>query len=199
MIAVIEHLDTSGHQWQTLGACGGRLRLIATLHDPAVIRKILAHVGTASAWPSPSPVPPRPSSPPPRPDLRPGAWGALATGRRREALITLIRPVHVSVDRLTAAVCRPRMPLSRAGSRHARRLLMCTVPSAPGRAQGLLAAHTIARVRGGAALSSHQRDSNPCSQTAARFCQRISDLRRDTPRGWDGDGNPGLVFLTGAI
>jgi Putative transposase len=65
--------------------CGGRLRLIATLHDPAVIRKILAHVGTASAWPSPSPVPPRPSSPPPRPELRPGAWGALATGRRREA------------------------------------------------------------------------------------------------------------------
>jgi uncharacterized protein YbaR (Trm112 family) len=27
--------------------CGGRLRLIATLHDPAVIRKILAHVGIA--------------------------------------------------------------------------------------------------------------------------------------------------------
>ena len=27
--------------------CGGRLRLIATLHDPAVIRKILAHVGVA--------------------------------------------------------------------------------------------------------------------------------------------------------
>src|SRR5262245_38462428 len=24
--------------------CGGRLRLIATLHDPAVIRKILAHL-----------------------------------------------------------------------------------------------------------------------------------------------------------
>ena len=25
--------------------CGGRLRLIATLHDPAVIRKLLAHLG----------------------------------------------------------------------------------------------------------------------------------------------------------
>jgi hypothetical protein len=24
--------------------CGGRLRLIATLHDPAVIRKVLAHL-----------------------------------------------------------------------------------------------------------------------------------------------------------
>jgi hypothetical protein len=37
--------------------CGGRLRLIATLHDPAVIRKILAHVGTTRAGPSPSPAP----------------------------------------------------------------------------------------------------------------------------------------------
>jgi hypothetical protein len=27
--------------------CGGRLRLIATLHDPAVIRKFLAHLGMA--------------------------------------------------------------------------------------------------------------------------------------------------------
>jgi hypothetical protein len=42
--------------------CGGRLCLIATLHDPAVIRKILAHVGTASAWPSPTPGPAPPES-----------------------------------------------------------------------------------------------------------------------------------------
>ena len=27
--------------------CGGRLRLIATLHNPTVIRKILAHLGRA--------------------------------------------------------------------------------------------------------------------------------------------------------
>ena len=33
--------------------CGGRLRLIATLHDPAVIRKILAHLGLAPSGPSP--------------------------------------------------------------------------------------------------------------------------------------------------
>ena len=38
--------------------CGGRLRLIATLHDPAVIQKILGHprpllFGTES-WPGPS-------------------------------------------------------------------------------------------------------------------------------------------------
>ena len=33
--------------------CGGRLRLIATLHDPAVIRTILAHLGRASPEQSP--------------------------------------------------------------------------------------------------------------------------------------------------
>ena len=38
--------------------CGGRLRLIATLHDPAVIRKILEHLGLARAGPSPGPAPP---------------------------------------------------------------------------------------------------------------------------------------------
>ena len=35
--------------------CGGRLRLIGTLHDPAVIRKILAHVGWPPQGPSPGP------------------------------------------------------------------------------------------------------------------------------------------------
>jgi hypothetical protein len=35
--------------------CGGRLRLIATLHDPAVIRKLLAHLGMARSGPSPGP------------------------------------------------------------------------------------------------------------------------------------------------
>ncbi len=38
--------------------CGGRLRLIAILHDPAVIRKILAHVGVGPSGPSPGPAPP---------------------------------------------------------------------------------------------------------------------------------------------
>jgi len=38
--------------------CGGRLRLIATLHDPAGIRKLLAHLGMASSGPSPGPAPP---------------------------------------------------------------------------------------------------------------------------------------------
>jgi hypothetical protein len=40
------------------GHCGGRLRLIATLHDPVVIRKILAHVGMTPSGPSPGPAPP---------------------------------------------------------------------------------------------------------------------------------------------
>ena len=38
--------------------CGGRLRLIATLHDPAVIRKILAPHGLGHSGQSPGPAPP---------------------------------------------------------------------------------------------------------------------------------------------
>jgi hypothetical protein len=38
--------------------CGGRLRLIATLHDPAVIRKILAHLGRSPSEQSPWRAPP---------------------------------------------------------------------------------------------------------------------------------------------
>jgi len=38
--------------------CGGRLRLIATLHDPAVIRKILAHRALSHSGQSPGPAPP---------------------------------------------------------------------------------------------------------------------------------------------
>jgi hypothetical protein len=36
--------------------CGGRLRLIATLHDPAVTRKLLAHLGMARSGSSPGPA-----------------------------------------------------------------------------------------------------------------------------------------------
>jgi len=50
---------------QTRRPSGGRLRLIATLHDPAVTRKILAHVGgrplRAEPRPRPSPVRRRPA------------------------------------------------------------------------------------------------------------------------------------------
>jgi hypothetical protein len=41
-------------------SCGGRLHLIATLHDPVVIRKLLAHLGMARSGPSPGPAPPPP-------------------------------------------------------------------------------------------------------------------------------------------
>jgi uncharacterized protein YbaR (Trm112 family) len=38
--------------------CGGRLRLIATLHDPAVIRKILAHLDRSQSEQRAGPAPP---------------------------------------------------------------------------------------------------------------------------------------------
>ncbi len=37
--------------------CGGRLLLIATLHDPAVIRTILTHVALCRPGQSPGPAP----------------------------------------------------------------------------------------------------------------------------------------------
>ena len=42
--------------------CGGRLRLIATLHDPAVIRKILAHLALSHSGQIPGPAPPESSA-----------------------------------------------------------------------------------------------------------------------------------------
>jgi Putative transposase len=42
----------------TCAHCGGRLRLIATLHDPAVIRTILTHVALCRPGQSPGPAPP---------------------------------------------------------------------------------------------------------------------------------------------
>ena len=38
--------------------CGGRLRLLATLHDPVVIRKILTHLALSRSGQSPGPAPP---------------------------------------------------------------------------------------------------------------------------------------------
>ena len=42
--------------------CGGRLRLIAILHDPVIIRKILAHLALAHSGQSPGPTSPAPSA-----------------------------------------------------------------------------------------------------------------------------------------
>ena len=41
--------------------CGGRLRVIATVQDPAVVRAILAHLGLAPGPDSPGPAPPQPN------------------------------------------------------------------------------------------------------------------------------------------
>jgi hypothetical protein len=40
--------------------CGGRLRLIATIEDPATVTKILAHLGLPTEAPTPSPARPPP-------------------------------------------------------------------------------------------------------------------------------------------
>jgi hypothetical protein len=61
--------------------CGGRLRLIATLHDPAVIRKILAHMGVGPQ--GRAPAPPHRSPAASRPDrLLEGAADAVVPARR---------------------------------------------------------------------------------------------------------------------
>lgn len=66
--------------------------------------------------------PPEPVAPPP-PHPSPAASRLDRFGARwmpsclcGEASSALTQPVHLPVDRLTAAVCRHRMPLSRTGS-----------------------------------------------------------------------------------
>jgi uncharacterized protein YbaR (Trm112 family) len=88
--------------------CGGRLRLIATLHDPAVIRKILAHLGLSRSGQSPRPSRVR------RRRVLIGSSRArrAAACLRRETPSALIRSVR---GQLTAALCQPSMLLSRAG------------------------------------------------------------------------------------
>jgi hypothetical protein len=66
--------------------CGGRLRVIATVQDPAVVRAILAHLGLAPAPIAPARPRPRPSTPrPPGNASRPprGALRGLPDPRRR--------------------------------------------------------------------------------------------------------------------
>jgi len=41
--------------------CGGRLRLVATIEDPRVIRAILAHLGLTAEVPQPDPPQPPPA------------------------------------------------------------------------------------------------------------------------------------------
>jgi hypothetical protein len=76
--------------------CGGRLRLIATLHDPAVIRKILAHVGVGPSGPSPGPAPPKSGAA--TPDRNGSGARRTPSCLRSEAPSALIRPVRRPVD-----------------------------------------------------------------------------------------------------
>jgi hypothetical protein len=39
------------------GRCGGRMRVVATIEDPGVIRRILMHLGLPTAAPAPRPPP----------------------------------------------------------------------------------------------------------------------------------------------
>jgi hypothetical protein len=68
--------------------CGGRLRLIGTLHDPAVIRKLLAHLGMAPLRAEPGPTRVR----------RCRALIDSGRGGRRRAVGALILPVHLAID-----------------------------------------------------------------------------------------------------
>ena len=90
--------------------CGGRLRLIATLHDPAVIRKLLAHLALSRSGPSPGPAAARALI-----GLCEGAMDAVVPARG----VIRAGPARPSTA-LTAAVCRHSMPLNRADAVGAR-------------------------------------------------------------------------------
>jgi hypothetical protein len=97
--------------------CGGRLRLIATLHDPAVIRKFLAHLGMARQ--GRVLVPPHPSLAALAPDpILEGAVGAVVPPPRR------VTPADAAGGRpicsLTALVCAHSVRLTVGRARLAR-------------------------------------------------------------------------------
>jgi hypothetical protein len=99
--------------------CGGRLRLIATLHDPVVIPKLLAHLGMARSGPSPGPAPPesRAVAAPSRPDRLLG--GAAATVVPAPRGVVPADPSGPFVS-LTAAVCPLSVQLTAGRARLAR-------------------------------------------------------------------------------
>src|SRR5262245_21270858 len=72
--------------------CGGRLRLIATLHDPAVIRKILAHLALGHSGQSPGPAPPESGAAASSTD-RLGAQRTPSCWRREVAFVPIRRPI----------------------------------------------------------------------------------------------------------
>jgi hypothetical protein len=86
--------------------CGGRLRVIATVPDPAVVRAILAHLGLAPGPDSPGPAPPQPdhtAAPGENPRRPVGASQRSPDQRRRrppaQPSAPLIRPLTTSRSR----------------------------------------------------------------------------------------------------
>ena len=83
--------------------CGGRMRVVATIDDPVVVRKILTHLGLATDVPA--------SRPPPS-DLFGWTWGRLARGvfppltlgsaSARACLATGQHPAGPRITRLSA-------------------------------------------------------------------------------------------------
>jgi len=84
--------------------------VIATLHDPAVIRKIPAHLSLCHSGQSSGP--PHPSLAPPRPDRIGSGARRTPSCRRREVAFVLIRLVHRSIDGggLSSLACRSLGP-----------------------------------------------------------------------------------------
>ena len=110
---------------------GGRLRLIATLHDRAVIRRILAHVGVGASGPSPGPAPRSPALPRPDP---------ICSGARRtphEAPSMLLRLVRGPVDGGGVSRIACRSPASARSTREQAANVCCAVGSWGGQRPGL--------------------------------------------------------------
>jgi uncharacterized protein YbaR (Trm112 family) len=85
--------------------CGGRLWVIATVQDPAVVRAILAHLGLAPgpdtpARPRPSPITPRPPGNPP---AARGASQSVSRSTIATAARAAVCPAHEPLDDVPVA------------------------------------------------------------------------------------------------
>jgi hypothetical protein len=182
---------------------GGRLRLIATLHDPVVIRKILAHLDLAHSGQSPGPTrtrrrraliaPGRGARAPFPPPLTirldpPGPSGRCLDARRRRC---------ARLDAAQPARC----------SRLPRKPFMCAVPAAPaslprpimrdyvtlrGSTDGAASAGgRSCRLRSGAGRCAY----GSCVVGGVRACEPTSRSRAPRgARGWR--GSPRRAFMS---
>ena len=86
--------------------CVGRLRLIATLHDPAVIRKILAHLALGHSGQSPGPAPPESGAAASCSDRLGGAADAVVLAPRGGIRADSAGPRSIDGGRLSGLACR---------------------------------------------------------------------------------------------